>query len=155
MKRFKKKILLSIFIIPLLFIYVIAHAVTCFPTRDSTWVVEESCDFPSWDFQVYGDIEIWPHTINISSGVNLGIDLSQYKITFSTGKILLNGTAKIDNILGERYYRTLSYSQWSSIEWPTETYCPDGSKILNDSKTAFISGYVYVSNNWIMDCAKP
>lgn len=40
----------------------------------------------------------------------MGIDLAVQNITFTTGKILLQGTSKIDNSVSTRYYKSTPFT---------------------------------------------
>ena len=59
---------------------------------------------------MFGDIIVATRIVTIPTGVVMGIDLATKKITFTTGKILLTGTAKIDNSVSTRYYKSTPFT---------------------------------------------
>lgn len=156
MKGMWKKIVLFVFTLFVLFSHVTANAVTCFPRWEWSRTVEANCTFPAWWYKIYGDVIIGDNTITLPTWSVMWVDLINQKITFTTWKIMLEGTAKIDDTVSNRYYVTQSYSKWTSNPGPTVTECPAGTQLLNDTHTGFLtSTKVYVSENGTMDCAKP
>jgi len=108
MKKILSHILIIAFLttIPLTF----ANAVDCEPTFNRNYTVEGNCTWPTWGYKVFGDIIVATRIVTIPTGVVMGIDLATKKITFTTGKILLTGTAKIDNSVSTRYYKSTPFT---------------------------------------------
>jgi len=109
-----------------------ANAVTCQPPFNGTYNVTTSCTYPAWGIRVYGNINVWAHTITVPSGRVLGINLASNKVTFTSGKILFQGTAKMDNSVSARNLVTVSYTASTHIR-----NCPTGYSVLNTAGTAF------------------
>ena len=93
-----------------------ANAVECKPAWNWNWTTVESCTWPDW-YKVYWDISVLNHTITLWVDVDMWIDLSVNKITFSNdslSKILLDTTSKIANHVTNRYYEIVAFIKWWS-----------------------------------------
>lgn len=151
------KIIKRTFIISLVLIFSInflsyANAVDCVPSWNWDWVVEWDCTYPSWWYKVYGNIIVWDKTVTIPNWVTIGIDLSVNRITFTTGKILLQGSAKIDNSVSSRKVVMITYTTWVANY---TTPCPAWMVVLNSTWTWPLSGIEWMPAwTWIIYCWK-
>jgi len=108
------------------------NAVTCEPPFNGTYNVTRSCTYPSGNIRVYGNINLWGHTITVPSGVVLGIDLNTNRVDVNGGKIIFLWTGKMDNTVSSRNLLVISYSSNN-----TATQCPAGYAVLNTAGTAY------------------
>ncbi len=104
-----------------------ANAVNCQPPFKGNYTVEATCTWPG-NYKVFWNIIVWNKVVTVPTGVVMGINLTNRKITFTTGKILLQWTAKIDNSVSTRYYTTHAYTASSGV-----TNCPAGYQVLNNA----------------------
>lgn len=104
------------------------YAADCKVKWNGTYNVEANCTWP-WNYKVYGDINVGTRTVTIPTGRVMGINLASNKITFSTGKILMSGTAKIDNSVSTRYKIQVAYTRGTGVF--NVTNCPSGFNVLN------------------------
>ena len=166
-KLFKKNIFLlsivSIFFLFLLNSKVWSNDPICWPTWDGWWLVEWNCNFPVW-YKIYGDICANWKTVNVVNGV-LWMNLNSNRILFQWGKILFNGSAKIEDNSWPRYALTWFPTYITVDDWQGGTYneytsmtCPAWTYHVNNAWTALISQqdwlfqYDYISPTY--SCAK-
>ncbi len=129
-----KKMIFYIFFlifISSIFFATYVHAVDCEPTFNRDYTVERDCDWPG-NYKVYWDIIVWNKTVNVPNGRTMWIDLSSNKVTFSTWKVLIYWTWKINNSASSRYYITKYYSASSGV-----TNCPSWYEVLNTTPSNY------------------
>ena len=174
----KIKLLLIIILISLSTILVVNAATDvagdCHPAYDWNWTVTENCNWPDW-YKVFGNIIIWQYTITMLANDYMWIDLSTKKITFTTWKINLDTTAKIENHVSSRYYISVDYvldtpttacptrmyafyqqsvptnTTWYRIMNSTSTVTTD-STYLNTWKTDWTEIHDNVASSWTIYC---
>lgn len=132
--------------------FFLVHAMNqCEPAFNGNWTVEWDCIFPSGDFKVFWNIIVWDKTIIVPTGVTLGINIPIQQVTFTTWKIIFQGTGNMQNIaVGNRYFKTVSYSAMSG-----ESNCPSGWWILNTAGTTFqLSSVTNVPSSGTFRCGK-
>lgn len=134
----------------------VVKAVNCYPAWSGNYTVEANCTWPG-NYKVYGNIIVGDKTVTIPNGRVMGINLNNNKVTFTTGKILMSGSAKIDNSVSSRYYTTKNYTRGTSNF--NITNCNSGLRILNNANgtpTAFQGGSatMWVAHNGYINCAK-
>lgn len=122
-----KRIIILMYVIILVFVSIDKLNATfteCKPRWDWDWSITNNCSWPSW-YMLYGDLSVWNHTIEVWTWVDMWIDLSVNKITFSDSSIsrlLINSTAKVSNHVIKRFYKTYTFSSWwygwISAYWP-------------------------------------
>ncbi|MDD2486861.1 MAG: hypothetical protein PHS92_00620 [Candidatus Gracilibacteria bacterium] len=90
-----KKLIIA-FTVAIIF-YSQANAATCEIPSSGKWTVTSDCTFPTvgGGCKILGDIDVGASTVTVPANTTLGLDLSVNKITFTTGKILLDPTSKI------------------------------------------------------------
>ncbi len=105
------------------------YAADCVLPYDGSWTVSSNCTWPD-GYKIYGDIVVWSYTITMWANDDMWIDLATNKITFTTWKIDLATTARIDNHITTRYYVSRTYSTvWTWVDcngagWNQCTHCP-------------------------------
>ena len=114
------------------------YAADCKVKWNGTYNVEANCTWPG-NYKVYGDINVGTRTVTIPTGRVMGIDLNNQKITFTTGKILMSGTAKIDNSVSTRYKIQVPYTRGTGVF--NVTNCPSGFNVLNRINNNTPTGY--------------
>lgn len=99
-----------------------AWAARCRPTWHGKWTATQNCDFPH-GVKVYGDMDIWDKVIRVPTGSTMWFDLTNNKITFTTGRIEFEWTANMDTTgsVSARDYESVSYSVGNGN---TITACP-------------------------------
>lgn len=160
-----KKIFIYTYIVIAVFILWMQQVIAadCNPTFNRNYTVEGNCTWPvhplTWNnVKVFGNITVGNYTVTIPSWVVLGINLGSNKITFNTGKILMSGTAKIDNSPSERFYKSKSYT--SGAGSINITNCHSGgyeplNRINANIPTDYVGSTVRnVNQNGVMHCGK-
>ncbi len=126
-----------------------ANAVNCEPPFNGNWVVPWNCTY-NRNLKVFGDIIVGSRTITVPNGVTLGINLWTNKATFTTGKILFSGTAKMDNSVSTRNFINVTYGVTAG-----GTRCPSGYGILNTAGTTFQWGAItVVPSSGVIRCGR-
>lgn len=135
-----------------------ANAANCEPTFNRNYTVEGTCTWPG-NYKVYGNITVGAYTVTIPTALVMWINLAAQKITFSTGKILLQGTSKIDNSVSTRYYKQKAFTSWTNSI--TVTNCMAGGyEVLNKINATVPTAYQWSTIQWIaqqsgtMNCGK-
>ncbi len=68
--------------------------------------------------------------MSVPDGTIMWIDLEDNKVSFTTGRITLSWTWKVDDSIDDRYYINISFD---STSW--ETNCPSWMEVLNNVNT--------------------
>jgi len=85
----------------------------------STWTVASNCTVSNGLYSIWNDVIVWARTVTVASNAALLLDWNNNKMTFTTGKVLLqwNGT-----LYGEH-----SEFTWYNPDTPTGTAVTSGS----------------------------
>jgi hypothetical protein len=126
----------------------IANAANCAPKFRGDYTVEANCTWPG-DYKVFGDIIVGDNTITVPDGRTVGIDLLTQKATFTTGKILFQGSAKMVNTSASWYYVAISYGVWGI------TNCPSWYSLLTMTRDNYYAGApIWRPSSWTIYCWK-
>ena len=118
-----KKIISLILIFTFLSTFVsFANAANCAPRWNGTWTVTADCTYAQ-TAKIFGDIIVWPYTVTVPTWIVMGIDMTVNKMTFTTGKVMFQGSAKADNTTSVRYEINVTYSVNAT------TACPSGMNV--------------------------
>lgn len=155
MKKILSYILLVVILVgmPLSF----ANAADCKVRWNGHYTVEANCTWPG-NYKVYGNIYVWDKTITIPANRTMWINLASNKITFTTGKILIDATSKIDNSVSTRYLKTKAYTAWV---WTINiTTCQSWFNVLNRIAPTVPTWFQWwsettVAQNGTIQCGKP
>jgi hypothetical protein len=137
-----KKILSYILIVvtlawvPLAFV----SAADCNPTFSGNYTVEANCTWPAGGVKVFGNMTVGTRTVTVPNGRVVGVNLGTNTVTFSTGKMLFTGSAKMDNSVSKRHYEAKSYTSWSNV-----TNCASWWKVLNQIAPTVPTAYQWWS----------
>lgn len=123
----------------------ITHAVTCYPAWDGNWTADQTCDYPTGGYKVFGDIYVNTRTITIPAATTLWINLTTQKITFTTGKILIPANSKIDNSVSTRFYVAVAYTNWAVTSCPGNTEVMDTTTVPVYNATTFNNLNAYLN----------
>lgn len=155
MKKMKKIIFILILIVSLLFTSFQITYASCWGVLDdglSVWTVASDCTVSDWLYSIWNDVIVWARTVTVASNAALLLDWNNNKMTFTTGKVLLQWNATL--------YWEHSEFTWYNPDTPTGvavtsgsyTNCPTWKTAWNPITNSNATIPVRASTKWYIPC---